>query len=141
VPVVVFLHAFPLNSEMWQPQLSAMPPGWAGLAPDFRGFGTNLGDEDATRPPTASTIDDDAEDVVALMDARHVDRAVVCGCSMGGYVAMALAASVPHALLVVVPEAGHLPNLETPDTFNAALEEFLITRVQPDAGGSIRRHP
>jgi pimeloyl-ACP methyl ester carboxylesterase len=31
--------------------------------------------------------------------------------------------------LAVFPAAGHLPNLETPDTFNATLAEFLTHRV------------
>ena len=42
VGTVVFLHAFPLNAEMWQRQLRALPQGWAGIAPDFRGFGERL---------------------------------------------------------------------------------------------------
>ena len=33
---VVFLHAFPLQSAMWESNLGAMPEGWRAIAPDFR---------------------------------------------------------------------------------------------------------
>lgn len=36
-----------------------------------------------------------------------------------------LAAEIPGARLVTIPEAGHLPNLETPDAFDRLLLEFL----------------
>jgi len=34
---LIFLHAFPLNASMWQPQLDAVPAGWRVIAPDYRG--------------------------------------------------------------------------------------------------------
>jgi 3-oxoadipate enol-lactonase len=40
--------------------------------------------------PPAASIDDYAGDVIDLLDALHVKQAVVCGLSMGGYVAFAL---------------------------------------------------
>ncbi len=36
---VVLLHAFPLNADMWRPQLERVPEGWRFIAPDLRGFG------------------------------------------------------------------------------------------------------
>jgi len=38
-----------------------------------------------------------------------------------------LAAAIPGARLVVIPNAGHLSNLEQPEAFNAAVREFLST--------------
>ena len=35
----ILIHAFPLNADMWAPQLDAVPAGWRYLAPDLRGFG------------------------------------------------------------------------------------------------------
>ena len=35
---VVFLHAFPLQGAMWEPNLGAMPEGWRAVAPDLRRF-------------------------------------------------------------------------------------------------------
>lgn len=36
---VVLLHAFPLNADMWQPQLDAVPHGIRLIAPDLRNLG------------------------------------------------------------------------------------------------------
>lgn len=80
---LLFVHAFPLNRTMWAPQVSAMVERCRCIALDLRGFG-----ETAVRPPF--TIDQYADDTVALLDHLHVERAVVVGCSMGGYVAFAM---------------------------------------------------
>lgn len=83
---VILLHAFPLHGEMWRPQLDDLPERWRWIAPDLRGFGeTERGDGEG---PLA--MDLFADDVVALMDHLDVERATVCGLSMGGYVAFAL---------------------------------------------------
>ncbi|HTU99400.1 MAG TPA: alpha/beta fold hydrolase, partial [Luteitalea sp.] len=79
---IVFLHAFPLSSLMWRPQLDALPPGWRGLAPDFRGLGKSGRGE-----PPARTVADHARDVWALVDALAPGPVVLAGLSMGGYVA------------------------------------------------------
>jgi 3-oxoadipate enol-lactonase len=88
---LVLLHAFPLSADMWQPQLAAAPAGWRFLAPDLRGFGES-DPGDADRP---ASIEDYGEDVVALLDALAVERAVVAGLSMGGYAAFAVLRLTP----------------------------------------------
>ncbi|MBD0692164.1 alpha/beta fold hydrolase [Streptomyces sp. CBMA123] len=93
---LVLLHAFPLNSSMWSAQLDALP-GLTGdevrvLAPDQRGFGgTALG----TDEPSLDLV---ADDLALLLDAAGIDRAVVGGLSMGGYVALAFARRHPDRL-------------------------------------------
>src|SRR5262245_1464701 len=69
---------------MWERQLALAGEGWRVLAPQYRGFDGGAGD------PAASSIDDYAGDVVDLLDALHVEEAVVGGLSMGGYVAFAI---------------------------------------------------
>ncbi|NUT52580.1 MAG: alpha/beta fold hydrolase [Saccharothrix sp.] len=71
---LVLLHAFPFDSRMWDGVRDLLKP----LTPDQRG-----GD----RSPDLATI---ADDVLRLLDERGIDRAVLGGCSMGGYVAMAV---------------------------------------------------
>jgi pimeloyl-ACP methyl ester carboxylesterase len=92
---VVLLHAFPLNAEMWRPQLERVPEGWRFIAPDFRGFGRSAVRPDAAPLDGAVTIDDYAADVFALFDALAIDEAVVAGLSMGGYVAFAMYRQAP----------------------------------------------
>lgn len=83
---VVLLHAFPLAAAMWRPQLAAPPAGWRFVAPDLAGLGAT-----DDRPADHVALDDYAEDVAALLDRLGIDRAVVAGVSLGGYVALALA--------------------------------------------------
>ena len=91
-PVLVLLHAFPLHAGMWEPQLAGAPSGWIVLAPDFRGFGrSDLG----RRGPSAPSIDDYADDVLALLDQLEISEAVFAGLSMGGYVAFSLFRCAP----------------------------------------------
>ena len=88
---VVLLHPFPFDANYWAPQLASAPAGWRLLAPDFRGFGTQgAGDADV------ESIDDYARDVIAMLDARRINRAVVAGVSMGGYVAVAMLRHAPE---------------------------------------------
>ena len=81
---LVLLHGFPLNSAQWEPQFANLPPGWRVIAPDLRGFGASSGGGDGPY-----TMDVFAADVAALLDSLEVERAVLCGVSMGGYVAFA----------------------------------------------------
>lgn len=80
---IVFIHAFPLNRTMWAPQVSALVERCRCIAVDLRGFG-----ETALAEPVS--LDQYADDVVAVMDKLGVERAIVAGCSMGGYTAFAL---------------------------------------------------
>ena len=85
---VVFLHAFPLNSAMWEANFTAMPEGWRAIAPDLR-WESGIG------------MSDLAGDVVDLLDHLGVTRAAVVGCSMGGYVLFELLKSAPRYLAAV----------------------------------------
>ncbi|MDH6133100.1 pimeloyl-ACP methyl ester carboxylesterase [Kitasatospora sp. MAA4] len=93
---LVLLHAFPLSARMWQAQLDALPgpDGSAArvLAPDLPGFGA------AAPLPDAPSLDLLADGVARLLDSAGIDRAVVGGLSMGGYVAMAFARRHPGRL-------------------------------------------
>ncbi|MEV6973669.1 alpha/beta hydrolase [Kitasatospora sp. NPDC093806] len=93
---LVLLHSFPLNAAMWSAQLDELP-GTTGdearvIAPDQRGFGgTELGSDEPS-------LDAVADDVALLLDAAGLDRVVLGGLSMGGYVALAFARRHPDRL-------------------------------------------
>lgn len=93
---LVLLHAFPLNARMWEPQLALAGRGWHVIAPHVRGV--NGGDGD----PPAQTIDDYTADLVDLLDALHIEDAVICGLSMGGYLALALFRRAPNYIRALV---------------------------------------
>ncbi|WP_030906505.1 alpha/beta fold hydrolase [Streptosporangium amethystogenes] len=93
---VVLLHAFPLSSAMWLAQREGLAEVCKVITPDLRGFGGSvLGGDDPS-------LDVMADDVVRLLDSEGVDRAVVGGLSMGGYVTMALCRRHPDRLLGVI---------------------------------------
>jgi pimeloyl-ACP methyl ester carboxylesterase len=81
---VLFLHAFPLGLFMWEEQVAVFGASHRLVRFDARGFGgTPAGDE-----PLA--MDRIADDAAALLDHLGIARAVVVGCSMGGYAAFAM---------------------------------------------------
>jgi pimeloyl-ACP methyl ester carboxylesterase len=89
-PAVLMLHGFPFDKSMWADQLPALTAaGFRIVVPDLRGHGeTNFLGE-------VSTMDDLARDAAALLDHLQIGEAVVCGLSMGGYVAFEFAHLFP----------------------------------------------
>lgn len=83
VPVVL-LHGFPFNRTLWRDQTETLSATHRVVAPDLRGFGeTSVGEGDT------ATMEEMARDVAALMDELKIERAILGGLSMGGYVALA----------------------------------------------------
>ena len=80
---LLFIHGWPHNRTLWAGQLSGLATQARCIAPDLRGFG-------GTTVAGPWSIDRFADDLASLLDARQVERAVVCGLSMGGYVALAM---------------------------------------------------
>ncbi len=90
-PPILLIHGFPLCRRMWRPQLNKLPlAGWRVVAPDLRGFG----DSDAPDGPYSMEIF--ADDVVGLMDHLGIEKAVIGGMSMGGYVLFNLLERYPE---------------------------------------------
>ncbi|HLM01322.1 MAG TPA: alpha/beta fold hydrolase [Pyrinomonadaceae bacterium] len=78
---IVLLHAFPLSRKMWQMQIEALADaGFRVILPDLRGFGENHNFADI------NSMEDLATDVKDLMDNLKIERAIIGGLSMGGYV-------------------------------------------------------
>jgi len=92
-PAVLLIHGFPLNRQMWRAQLEPIAgAGFRVIAPDLRGFGGS----DA--PPGGYSMDGFADDLVALLDALQIERAVVGGMSMGGYILLDLLERYPERI-------------------------------------------
>lgn len=89
---LVLLHAFPIGANLWEPQMRAVPKGWRLITPDLRGFGGST-EVDSIN---ALSISDYADDVVDLLQELGVSRAVIGGCSMGGYATLALYQAAPQ---------------------------------------------
>jgi pimeloyl-ACP methyl ester carboxylesterase len=81
---LVLLHAFPLDGRMWAPQVEALAGSYQVIVPDFRGFGAAM-----DQAVSEAGMDLLADDVARLLDDRGLDRVVLGGLSLGGYVALA----------------------------------------------------
>ena len=82
---ILFLHAWPVDSRMWEGERAAVRGAGLPVAtPDMPGFG---GAEPAGEVLTMGMAADQA---LSAADAAGIDRAVVVGCSIGGYVAFEL---------------------------------------------------
>jgi 3-oxoadipate enol-lactonase len=82
-PAVVLLHAFPMSGAMWEPQLAALAD-FRVLIPDLRGFG-------GTKLTAPWLVEHAAADVLESFSGP----AAIVGLSMGGYIALQIAAAAP----------------------------------------------
>ena len=94
---VVFLHGYPFDKSMWSGQLEAIrAAGFRAIAPDLQGLG------ETKSLSEVATMDEMARDVAALLDHLRVEQAIVCGLSMGGYVAFEFMHLFPARVLGLV---------------------------------------
>lgn len=94
-PAVLFIHGYPLDHSIWDDQVAALE-GWTRIAPDLRGMGRS----DA--PDLGYSIETYADDLLALLDSLGIREAVVCGLSMGGYIAFELLRRARHRISALV---------------------------------------
>jgi 3-oxoadipate enol-lactonase len=81
---MLFIHAFPLHSAIWEQQIAAFAPYHRVIAPDLRGLGASA------RGSGAASLDQHADDLAALLDHLAIENATVAGLSLGGYISFAL---------------------------------------------------
>jgi 3-oxoadipate enol-lactonase len=81
-PVIIFIHGFPFNMCMWEKQVNALKDNYRVIAYDVRGHGKSEAGSGAF------SIELFASDLMGLMDKLELDKAIVCGLSMGGYIAL-----------------------------------------------------
>ena len=124
-PTFVLLHAFPVWSALYDDVRDRLAAAYDLLTPDLPGWGSApLGD----REPSLDVV---ADDIAGLLDGRGVERAVVGGTSMGGYVAMAFARRHPDRLAGLVL----LDTKASADTDAARDNRERIARTALDEGG------
>ncbi|MBN1448742.1 MAG: alpha/beta fold hydrolase [Bacteroidetes bacterium] len=137
---VLFVHAFPLNSSMWRAQRRDLNSFFRILTFDLPGFGRG------GAFPERFTLDDAADMAAELLDACDIDRAVVSGCSMGGYIAMAMLRRHPRRLAGLVlantrasadsPEAQENRRRQAEAIRNGKLQEYLDEMLSKLLGDS-----
>ncbi|MGX5689573.1 alpha/beta fold hydrolase [Arcticibacter tournemirensis] len=89
---IVFIHGFPFSSEIWRKQLEPLDENVQGIAYDIRGFG-----ESSTDHPFFS-IDLFARDLCLFIEGLSLENVVLCGVSMGGYIALRVIEIAPELI-------------------------------------------
>lgn len=93
---VLFLHGNLSSATWWEETMLALPENYQGIAPDQRGFG----DADPSMKIDARRgMGDLVDDVLALLDELHLERAHVIGNSMGGNVVWRMLRDVPDRII------------------------------------------
>jgi pimeloyl-ACP methyl ester carboxylesterase len=90
---LIWLHAFPLSSSMFEPQLSIA--GVRHIAPDLPGFG-------GTPPRDIRGLETYAEIIIGLADSLKLETFGLAGVSMGGYIALSIARLAPERLRALI---------------------------------------
>ncbi|MBM3489192.1 MAG: 3-oxoadipate enol-lactonase [Alphaproteobacteria bacterium] len=92
-PAIVMGHSLASSRVMWDPQLSALSGKYRVMRFDTRGHGLSA------VPSGAYTVDQLADDALALMDALGIAKAHWIGLSMGGVLGQNIALRRPERLL------------------------------------------
>ncbi len=95
-PPVVLIHGFPFSQEMWAPQIGDLSKRHRVIAYDVRGHGKS--------PPGDGqyTLEFFVDDLIGLLDHLKIDRTIVCGLSMGGYIALRAIERNPERIRALV---------------------------------------
>jgi 3-oxoadipate enol-lactonase len=95
-PPIVLIHGFPLSNEMWTPQIEILEKRSRVIAYDLRGHGmSGIGDGQYV-------LEFFVDDLVGLLDFLKIRKAVFCGLSMGGYIALRTAERSPERITALI---------------------------------------
>jgi len=86
---IIFLHGYPFDKSMWKGQLDSLKSSNRVIAIDIRGFGKSIDEK------THLSIDQFGKDLVSFMDKLNIEKAIICGLSMGGFIALNAIANFP----------------------------------------------
>jgi len=93
---IVLVHAFPLSHEMWRPQIDSLVSKYRAISYDVRGHGkSGIGDGQYM-------LEFLVDDLVGLLDFLQLDKAVLCGLSMGGYIVLRAAERNPERVCAMI---------------------------------------
>lgn len=93
---IIFLHGYPFDKSMWQEQLECLKVTNRVIACDIRGFGKSTDEE------THLSIDLFGNDLIAFMDKLNIDKAIICGLSMGGFIALNVIKRFPERVEALI---------------------------------------
>ncbi len=122
---VTLLHGFTQSGRSWRELIGRMPQGWMWIVPDLRGHG-----ETQTRRGAPCSMGTCAKDLAMLWDHLGVERTHLVGYSMGGRLALHVAARQPERVLSLVTIGAHAGLDEAARAGRRQGDEALAERIE-----------
>jgi 3-oxoadipate enol-lactonase len=89
-PVIIFIHGFPFNKSMWSRQVETLSAKYRMIAYDVRGHG------DSGPGEKVFSIELFVSDLIKLLKGLKIEKTILCGLSMGGYIALNAIVNFPE---------------------------------------------
>lgn len=124
---VTLLHGFTQSARSWQEVITTVPGGWKWVVPDLRGHG-----ETGVRPGAPHTMDACTADLEMLWDHLQIARTHLVGYSMGGRLALHVAATRPERILSLLTIGAHAGLQEDAREGRRMGDEALAQRIEKD---------
>jgi 2-succinyl-6-hydroxy-2,4-cyclohexadiene-1-carboxylate synthase len=124
---VTLLHGFTQSGSSWLETISRMPAGWMWIVPDLRGHG-----ETQTRPGAPCTMAACTADLEMLWGHLGVARTHLVGYSMGGRLALHVAARRPDRILSLLTVGAHAGLEQEARGGRRQGDEALAERIEKD---------
>jgi 3-oxoadipate enol-lactonase len=133
-PFLIFIHGFPFNKSMWNIQMEALKDNFHMISYDVRGHGNS----------EAGNVDFSIElfvnDLIGFMDILKIDKAVLCGLSMGGYISLNAVSKFPERFDALILSDTHCiaDTTETKEKRMLAIKNIRKDGVEKYADESIK---
>jgi 3-oxoadipate enol-lactonase len=128
---IVFLHGVGSDKSVWRPQLEHFSGKRRAVAFDYPGYG------DSDPAPEGTTRDDYASAIISAMHELGIDRAHICGLSLGGITAIAMHHADPNrcASLILADTFAVHPN--GPAIYERSIEGSRDLRAMAEARADV----
>jgi 3-oxoadipate enol-lactonase len=131
-PALVFINSLGTDFRIWNDVVGRLGERYRMLFYDKRGHGLS----EATPAPYAMA--DHVNDLAALLDHHHIEKAAIVGLSVGGLIAQGLAALRPDLVAaLVLCDTAH--KIGTAEFWNARIDAVLENGIESIAGGVLER--
>jgi 2-succinyl-6-hydroxy-2,4-cyclohexadiene-1-carboxylate synthase len=124
---VTLLHGFTQSGRSWHEVVALMPAGWKWVLPDLRGHGATR-----VRPGAPYTMEACTDDLERLWDSLGIERTHLVGYSMGGRLALHVAATRPERILSLLTIGAHAGLDEEAREGRRRADEALAQRIEND---------
>lgn len=146
---LVLIHAYPFDKRLWKPQQEKLATHFRIITLDLGGFG-----QSEVLPGQTASMDDFADQVKEVLDKLHIDKAIIGGESMGGYVTLAFLKHYPERVkgLLLSDTNSISPTEETKTTYlktaddiqangsASYIRDFLPKAISSHASSDIRNY-